>query len=595
MPPCLGYAWDVARGKEDVCEDVKLMCERELFDYLERQEDDSFPYYFDPDKAARTLEFYKQFPFVAGERAERDELFDPEPWQEFLLGNIEGWRVKGDAGVRRHFRVLMLIGRKNGKTFATALLAMRELLLGTAGGEIVTISTTREQSRLAFDTAKSMCFKMGPEHPLLKKVIVRAEGIRAERTDGVPRWWRPLSSKPSSAEGRSVSCLLIDEAALITDRRLPASLLESQRGRKSPLAVFTSTAQDVQDSHFMDQVAMLRAGLRGAAGAERMFGLLYSVDRVKVGETDDEVFARVVRDPKLWKHGNPNLGVSTYVEHMEQDIAEAKVTPSARPAFLMKSLNVFASASTQWVETHVWEEAKPAVKEGVCYLGVDIGLRGDLTGVCLLWDHGTGAYSVEVMCYAPKFAFESLTKETRQVFDNALAEGSLAELGDRVLDMEALIQIVLGLIEKHDVQVVGVDPWRAKALVDAVEEKGHKILEVRQGTSLTPAINELERLIYDGRLWHGDGSFLRWQALNVRKEVNEANKNVKLLKPSYERKIDGIMSIVDAIAIARQGANVMASFEYEDYGGEEEAPKDDYSHLADGGVPDYFGRDRMDF
>ena len=139
-------------------------------------------------------------------------------------------------------------------------------------------------------------------------------------------------------------------------------------------------------------------------------------------------------------------------------------------------------------------------------------------------------------------------------------------------------------------KVVGVDPWRARSLVDAVEAKGHKILEVRQGASLTPAINELERLLYDGKLRHGENRFLRWQMLNARKSVNESSKTVRLMKPSYERKIDGVMAMVDAVAVARQGANVMASFEFEDYGAEEKPAEDDYSHLTGDGTPDYFGR-----
>ena len=71
----MSYYRDVAEGEIEACQMVRLMAEREYRDLMERQYEDSFPFFFDEEKAERALTYYRMFPFVTGERADNDEVF----------------------------------------------------------------------------------------------------------------------------------------------------------------------------------------------------------------------------------------------------------------------------------------------------------------------------------------------------------------------------------------------------------------------------------------------------------------------------------------------------------------------------------------
>ena len=118
------YISDVKTGRVAACKWTRLAVMRHLSD-LKRVGEKDFPYHFDPEPAKRAVDFIQILEHTKGEFANRslheDIKLKLEPWQQFLVWEMEGWR--NEDGFRRFTRAYIEVGRKNGKTSLAAALA----------------------------------------------------------------------------------------------------------------------------------------------------------------------------------------------------------------------------------------------------------------------------------------------------------------------------------------------------------------------------------------------------------------------------------------------------------------------------------------
>ena len=112
------YALDVLAGRIVAGELVRMACQRHLDD-LERAKLAPFRYYFDVEAANDILEFAETLTIAEGEEQQRVHLY---PFQCFILGSLNGWRIKG-KGHRRFRTSYVQLGRQNGKSFLNGILA----------------------------------------------------------------------------------------------------------------------------------------------------------------------------------------------------------------------------------------------------------------------------------------------------------------------------------------------------------------------------------------------------------------------------------------------------------------------------------------
>ena len=112
------YALDVLAGRIVAGELVRMACQRHLDD-LERAKLAPFRYYFDVEAANDILEFAETLTIAEGEEQQRVRLY---PFQCFILGSLNGWKIKG-KGHRRFRTSYVQLGRQNGKSFLNGILA----------------------------------------------------------------------------------------------------------------------------------------------------------------------------------------------------------------------------------------------------------------------------------------------------------------------------------------------------------------------------------------------------------------------------------------------------------------------------------------
>jgi phage terminase large subunit-like protein len=154
--PCTQYALDVVAGRRVVGGYERKACQRHLND-LARQEDPTFPWRFDEEKANKIYRWFSYCKHVEGPLA--GTPIELMPFQQFDLGVIFGW-VDKETGYRRFEKAYIREARKNGKS---TLMSGIGLYLMCGDGEespkVYTAAVDREQARIVFDAAKAMANK----------------------------------------------------------------------------------------------------------------------------------------------------------------------------------------------------------------------------------------------------------------------------------------------------------------------------------------------------------------------------------------------------------------------------------------------------
>ena len=145
----LKYIDNVLRGKIPVCKKAKQAVQRHVDD-MKRAESGSFPYVFDHNKAQKAILFFSQLVHTKGKLA--GEKLKCEPWQQFIIASLYGWRRR-DNNKRRFRRAYIQVARKNGKSFIAAGVALYDLMT-EPGAEVVSAATKKEQARIVFEDAK---------------------------------------------------------------------------------------------------------------------------------------------------------------------------------------------------------------------------------------------------------------------------------------------------------------------------------------------------------------------------------------------------------------------------------------------------------
>ncbi len=114
------YVDQVLSGQVLAGQKIKWACERFKRD-LSRSKEDSFPFYYDEDKAAQAVKFIELMPKTDGSQ------LTMQPFQKWIISELYGWREK-TTGNRRYDRAFISMARKNGKTYLASGMAANGLL-----------------------------------------------------------------------------------------------------------------------------------------------------------------------------------------------------------------------------------------------------------------------------------------------------------------------------------------------------------------------------------------------------------------------------------------------------------------------------------
>ena len=225
----LQYIDDVLSGKIPACKKVKQAVQRHVND-IKKSEAGTFPYYFDHKKAQMAIIFFCQLVHTKGKLA--GQKLHPEPWQQFIIANLYGWRRRDDNR-RRYLRAYIQIARKNGKSFLAAGVALYDLVT-ERGAECYSAATKKDQAKIVFEDAK----KTVQYSPDLKKYI-KPLAHSLICGDGS---MKALASDSNTLDGLNPSCAVIDEFHAHKNTDLIEVIETGMTARVQPLMFIITTA-----------------------------------------------------------------------------------------------------------------------------------------------------------------------------------------------------------------------------------------------------------------------------------------------------------------------------------------------------------------
>jgi phage terminase large subunit-like protein len=480
------------------------------------------------------------------------------PWEVWVLTSM--FAFKRATGLRRFSECWLSMGRKNGKTKFASTVALFLLICDQEKyPEVFGAATAREQSRIVWRDARRA---VGDNPELAAHVSRWAGELTVKSTDAR---FLPLASEERSFLGVRASGIIADEVGVWGDRDAWDALVQSTVSRTQPLTLAITTAPESKQCFAHEKFAWAEKILRNVVQADHVFVAIYRID-----EGDD------YRDIKVLRKALPSLGVTLREEHIQTQINDLVEMPSGLNNFLQFVANVTPEASLNKqgsIPAKKWDACagleligeidpmKATVKflrlnaDTPCYLGTDIGLRGDLTAVVMLFPRARFAEGADPIdkrvvicqCFAPEDGLLDKEKTWGVPLSVWVREGWLQLCPGDMVDLRDIKKYIVDLNQHLRIMETGFDPWGFPTQAAELNEMGIACISVPQVPSqLTAPSQELLSAVQHGELVHFGNPALAWMASNVVMVEGEKHGGLKPEKLTPTEKIDGISALVTA-------------------------------------------------
>lgn len=540
------YCRAVMSGEIVACQKIRKVCMILLHDLRHPGK-----YHFDAERAKEPIEFIETFCRVPSGRLGqplRLELFQKARY-EAVFGFVDG------DGKRKYNEVLIVEGRKNGKTTELAALEPYMLLAdGEGAPQIYNLATAAEQAGLGF----AACQRMIAQSPALsKRIRKRKSDLYYDRNFG---FIKILSSETKHLDGLDVHCAVIDELAAIRNRDIYDLAVQGTTARDQPLVLTISTNGFVREGIFDAQYEYSARWLDGKVENEHFLPFIYELDDPEKEWTDE----------KAWIKANPGLGPIKKIEKLRQFVHKAMDDPSFKPTVMVKDFNVPQTAVTSWLSWEAIVNHEKWKTDGFdyCVGGFDAADCVDLNSAkALCMRPGDEKIYIKSMYWIPQSVIErEQRKGNRQERDKVpyekwIAQGLMRTVPGNRVDKRVFLEWFLELRDEEDLYTlfIGYDPWHIddSLLREFKANFGERsMIPVRQGayTMSNPMKNlradfEAHRVVYD------DNPIDRWCLYNtqVKTDVNYNIQPVKASDPT--QRIDGTISLLCAYIVNEKMRN----------------------------------------
>ena len=501
-------------------------------------------FFFDQKKAARAIAFIQQY-CRHHEGPLAPQLITLEVWQKALISVIFG--VLDGDGLRQFREVLVVMGRKNGKTLLDAAIACYMMIAdGEYGARAFFVASRLDQSRLAFEAFYQMISK---EPKLAAKAKKRRTDVYFSDTNSSAM---PVAFSERKTDGLNPSYVSLDELA---SWRGSAGLkqyevFKSALGARSQPLMFGITTAGYENEGIYDElVKRATAVLNGNSKETRLAPFLYMIDDPTKWNDIDEI-----------RKANPNLGVSVSVDYMLEEIAVAEGSLSKRYEFLCKYCCVKQTASTCWFPAETvrtmfgYRRTLEEFRNHYCLGGIDLSQTTDLTSACILIEKD-GIIWTHSHFWLPANRIQEATQRDGVPYQIMMDRGFLSTSGEEFIDYKDVLAWFNQLVKEYKIfpLQVGYDRYSALELCQAMERASFHMESVFQGWNLTGIEDTFEGMLREGRIRDmDDNDLLKIHMMDAAQQIEtgtSAHPRKKLVKLSKNAHVDGVAAILDAMCM----------------------------------------------
>ena len=500
-------------------------------------------FYYDQKAANHVISFVETY-CRHHEGAFAPECIKLELWQKAFLSIVFG--VKDADGNRQFREVVLLLGRKNGKTLlAAAIAAYCAFKDGEYGGRIYFTAPKLQQANICYDAF----YQMIKKDPSLNKRSKKRRTdiyIDASNTSAAP-----LAFSVKKSDGLNISCCIADEiSSWQGDQGLKFyEVLKSSFGaRKQPLLLSITTAGYVDGGVFDELMKRCTRVLNGDSRETRLAPFLYMIDDVGKWNEVTEL-----------QKANPNLSVSISVDYLLEEIRIAEGSLSKKAETLTKYANIKQNSSIAWLSAQTIEAAcgdelrLEDFRNSYCVAGIDLSQTRDLTA-CTIVIERNGELYVFAKFFLPAERIDEAIQRDGIPYNVYIQRGLLQLSGDNYIDYRDCFNWYRELVEEYQILPlqVGYDRYSAQYLVQDMKQYGFQMDDVYQGENLYPVILETEGLLEDHKIHIGNNDLLKIHLLNSAIKMSNERGRGRLVKvnPSYH--IDGTAALLDAMTVRQK-------------------------------------------
>ena len=562
------YFGGIVAGEIVACEKMRLVSARLMAQY-----ENPGAYHFDQSAADKHTGFIERFCFLPAGRA--GVPFTLELFQKAILEATFGF--VDDSGLRQCNELLIIMGRKNGKTSLLSAIELDMLVNdGEFAPEVYNVATKYDQARKGFDN----CIKMINQSPELRKHIhKRTSDLYFAPNMGIIK---ALASNTNTMDSLDVSCGVVDELAAIKNRDLYDLIKQGGGARAQMLLACISTNGFVRDNIFDTQYQYASDLLfdKLSEPNDHFFPFIYELD--DRDEWDKE---------ECWPKANPGLGTIKKTDLLRQSVAKAKDDPAYKPTVMVKDFNMIENTSSAWlswgdVETvEPGDDGKPVSARydfktmgfRYCIGGMDAADSVDLNAAWALCqrrypdDYPDESLRGQV---DPRIYTRSMYWLPADVLEKDAASGSRKERdgvpyllwerrgllrtfpGNKV-NKSVFLEWFKELKYEDDLYVlfIGYDPWHIDdSMLAAFEAEFGKqaMIPIRQGPkTMSDPLKELKADLRANLIVHNGNPIDMWCMSNAQ-VTSDVNANIQLVKGIDPRKrIDGLVALANGYIVLR--------------------------------------------
>lgn len=502
---------------------------------------------FNEKKANKAIKFIENF---CHHSEGRSDLLHLELWQKAIVSAIFGIMDK-TTGYRQFREVFIIVARKNGKTlFAAAIAAYMTYVDGEYGAKVYFLAPKLDQADLVYDAFYQIVQSDDELDSITKKrrsdIYIKAFNTSVKK----------IAFNSKKSDGFNPQLVVNDEMeAWPGDQGLKQyEVMTSALGaRKQPLIISIATAGYVNDGIFDELFKRATAFLKGNSREKRLLPFIYMIDDIEKWDSIEEL-----------KKSNPNLGVSVSAEYYLEQIEIARNSISKKVEFMTKFCNIKQNSAVAWLD--YWDvmkcvhEEKPLSLEDFkgCYCvgGIDLSRTTDLTAASIVINRD-GINHIFTRFYMTQKRYEVAINEDNTPYNIYRDRGFLFISGENQVDYKDVYNWFIELVKVYKIKPlkIGYDRYSANYLVEDLKTAGFHTDDVYQGTNLTPILHEFEGNLKDGLFDFGDNSMLAAHFLNVAVDINLNDSRMKPVKIEKRMRIDGAMSVFDALTMVSKYHN----------------------------------------
>ena len=533
MSSLKSYCTKILDGKINACEKLKIECNR-LLDDIEKPNE----WHFDYDKAEKHTTFIERYCKIPS-----GNIGAPFILEEFQKAQLEAtFGFVDDDGLRKYNEVLIIEGRKNGKSSLLAAILIDMLCNDHEGSpQCVTAATMLDQARLTFNAALKMV-KQSPD--LNRHIRKRVSDLYYAQNMGTIR---ALANNVNSLDGLDLHCAVIDELSAIKTRDTYDLLKQAMGARRQPLLFTISTNGYVRESIFDSQYLYASNVLNGTIKNPRFLPFIYELDN------PDEW-----TQPECYIKANPGLGTIKSVEYLNEMVQKAKDDATFKPTVLVKDFNLPQSGSSTWLPFEAIVNETP-IDEGFldhsyAIGGVDLSSVRDLTCATLLIKkpNDENIYVLQRYFIPQAKLDDTQNDQTKEApYELWADQGWLSINEGAQVDYSLVTKWFVEMVNDHDIRPLWVCYDRALANYYSAEmtERGFDMEPVAQGPyTWSYPMKEMGAAFIDHKVIYNNNPILRWCLANtgVKSLNKEGIETIQPVKIQQNRRIDGMVSLLNA-------------------------------------------------